>query len=572
MRRTLSAVAALAIASLAAAQLAKYKDWARSPEAYFLTSEERAEWSKTASDTDAEKFIALYWAKRGGDRFREEIQRRIAAADEQFKMRRQRGAESARGRLLIILGGPSRVSQSRAPGEAGPDSGPSTGGPPGSNPFAPGPGEQAIIQTWIYEKGKFDPSWGIGEIRARITVDPQRGADELQKDSAVDRAIAKVAEKSIVSPSAAAAAAPGSTAGAPAVAAPNAPPAAAPAPAGAAASAPVPPAAAALPAATRTSLEALAKSKKEESGFWGGPFRSATGDPFYVVEFYFEGEKAPAGPAKFGGVVSGESGAEVAAFWEDATLSDMKTGSRADKVYERAIVLPPGSYHAAFGIFSADGANAIESTSVSFKLEPRPSEIEVSPLILTNELKPLTKRPGPTDPFVFGSEKPIKVEAKGNHLFSKQDSLWYFYAIQNPKLPEGTAPAAQTPPTPSSADASKAGAAPAEAPKPRIMQRIGVLRDGKPAFAPLTGPAEMQMLAPGYYASGSEIPLATFEPGYYTFTLDVRDLNAPRDSTGFKGIDRQADFIVLKPDGSLPEKAASKPPPPPTPKPRPKKS
>ena len=61
------------------------------------------------------------------------------------------------------------------------------------------------------------------------------------------------------------------------------------------------------------------------------------------------------------------------------------------------------------------------------------------------------------------------------------------------------------------------------------------------------------------YGAGSEIPLATFEPGWYTMTLNVRDLNAPRDSPAFKGVDRREDFVVLKPDGSLPEKAAAKP-------------
>jgi hypothetical protein len=184
-------------------------------------------------------------------------------------------------------------------------------------------------------------------------------------------------------------------------------------------------------------------------------------------------------------------------------------------------------------------------------------------------LKPLTKRPGPTDPFVFGAEKPIKVGPKADRVFSKQDSLWYFYAVENPKLTAPAAAAAQPTPAPG---ATAAAPAAAEVSKPRIMQRIGVLRDGKPAFAPFTGPAEMQMLAAGYYASGSEIPLATFDPGFYTFTLSVRDLNAPRDSAAFKGIDRQADFVVLKPDGTLPEKAAPKPAAAPTPKPRPKKS
>ena len=91
------------------------------------------------------------------------------------------------------------------------------------------------------------------------------------------------------------------------------------------------------------------------------------------------------------------------------------------------------------------------------------------------------------------------------------------------------------------------------------MTRINVQRDGQDAFAPFTGPAELVQTAPGIYSSGNEIPLASFEPGYYTFAISVRDLNAARGSAANKGLDRKEDFVVLMPDGSLPPKAAPKP-------------
>jgi GWxTD domain-containing protein len=569
VKKTVLAAFGLAIAALATAQLSKYKDWAKSPEAYFLTPEERAEWSKLTSDADAEKFIDAYYAKRGGQRFKEEVARRIAAADEQFKLRHERGAESARGRLLVTLGGPSRVTQTRSMSDAGVAGDSGRGAIEGTDSFgsATGAAVGPMVQTWIYDKNKFDPSWDIGELKLQVVVDSQKGMDQLRNAAAADQAIAKIAARSIVNPSAAGAPAAGAAgAASPAPAAGGA----APAPAAASGSAPaaaVPPppaAAASLPAATRASLEAVQKTGKSSPGFWGGSFHAVSGDPFYALAFYFEGGQAPAGGSKFAGVVTSQSGGEAATFWEDATLSDMKTGAQADKVFEKSIVLPAGSYRGAFAIYSADGASALQTASVNFTLEPKSTDFGVSPLILTNELKPLTKRPAETDPFVFGVTKPIKVEPKADRVFSKQDSLWYFYEVSNPKLSE---PAAA--PTPAPAATPGAAVTPAAAePKPRIMQRISVLRDGKPAFAPFTGPAEMQILAPGYYASGSEIPLATFEPGFYTFQVNVRDLNASRDSAGFKGIDRQEEFIVLKPDGTVPERAASKAA---APTPRPKK-
>ena len=87
--------------------------------------------------------------------------------------------------------------------------------------------------------------------------------------------------------------------------------------------------------------------------------------------------------------------------------------------------------------------------------------------------------------------------------------------------------------------------------------------EGKDAFAPFTGPAELQPIAEGYYATGSEIPLAAFEPGYYSFLVKVRDLNAAPGSAASKGIDRKEDFVVLMPDGSMPQKKAAAPPAPP---------
>lgn len=584
MKKALLAFMGLSLAALAMAQLSKYKDWGKSPEAYFLTPSEREEWSKVKTDEEAEKFVATYWAKRDPtpgtpqNEFKDAVMRRIAAADEQFKMRRYaRGSESSRGRVFVTLGPPTRASLQR---EQQPSSAP--GGMAGQPGQSGGFGEQMVASTatWTYEKDKFDPSWDIGAMTVRFSVDPQRGSDELINSGQVERAVAKIAEKSVVNPTAQATGAPAVAPVRPAAppaasgaTAPSQPPAAAP-PATAAA----PAVSATLPAATRASLEAIARESKEHVGaFWGGPFRTVTGDPFYAFEFYVPADKAPAGAVRFGGVVTNEAGQEVASFWEDATLADMKTGSRMDKVYERSIVLPAGSYRAALGLFPADGATAIVSSSAKFQIGAKTSEFDVSPLVLANTLTPLTKRPNPTDPFVFGMEKPIKVEPKGNHVFAKEDSLWYFYTVSNPTLAAGAAPASAEAPAgkPAATPAPAAPGAPAPAPaaaaeaKPRLMARIGVLKDGKPAFAPFTGPAEVQPLSTGYYATGSEIPLSSFDPGYYTFQLNIRDLNAPRDSAAFKGIDRKEDFVVLKPDGSMPEKAAAeKPAPKPTARPK----
>ena len=564
MKRAIITGVGLAFAAISLAQPVKLKDWGKSAEAYFLTPSEKQAWSKVATDDDAAKFIAEYWAKRdpnpatAANEFRDDVNRRIAAADEQFKMRSRRGSETSRGRLLVTLGLPTRVSTARAP--TGVDD---TGGVTApsidtrASPFEQSP---VVVMTWTYAKDRFEPSLGLGELRIRINVDSQRGTDEIVGAGAAEKAIARVAEKSIVSsaPAGVAAAAPSVPAAAtgPSASAPQ-PAAAAPAPAPAtappAASAPPAPAApAALPAEVKAALDTALKSSKVEGAFWSGQFRSLSSEPFFAFQFYVPAEKAAA-PLKFGGLVWNEANQPVASYWEDAVLSDVKSGSRTDKVFDRSITLPPGNYRGAFGLFPASGGAPVSTASATFRLESKPGEFGVSPLILANTLTPLTKRPGPTDPFVFGIEKPIKVEPKGDRTFAKEDSLWYFYAINDPTV---TA-AAAAPPAPSATPGAGAAPAPAAAePKPRIMTRVTVMRDGKEAFQPMTSPAELQPLGPNYYASGSEIPLASFEPGYYTFAIHVRDLNAPRDSTAFKGIERKEDFVVLNADGSLPARAA----------------
>ncbi len=579
MKRVFIALAGLAVAVAALADLSKYKDWDRSPEAYFLTPAERAEWKKVSTDEEADKFIALYYAKRGGEAFKTEISRRIAAADQQFKLARyKRGADSVRGHLFVVLGPPSRVGQTRAQ-QAG------TGLPDGAT--IPGIDVQsgadvnaAITYTWTWDKDRLPPVLEVSELRATIEVDPRVGSDELRSGAAVEKAMAALAEKSIVNPDATltasgAAAAPSAPAarapatGAPAPAPAGSAPAAAPAPAAGATAAIVP-----LPAAVKSALEAAGSAGVGEAGFWSGTFRSPTGDDFLAFQFYLPANKAAFAsgtPLKLGGFVTDASGSEVNSFWEDAVFSEVAEGTRKDRAVDKSVALPPGSYKGTFGLFAAEGQPPVASTNVPFTLNPKTTEFEVSPLILSSGLVPLTRRPGPNDPFVFGTDKPIKVEPKGDHSFMKQDSLWYFYVVMNPSVPasaaapaEGAAPAPGT--TPDGAAAASAPAA--EAPRPVVLTKINVQRDGKDAFQAATIPADLMQISGGRYGAGSEIPLASFEPGYYTFAVRVWDRNAPAGSAAKKGYDRKEDFVVLMPDGSLPPKRAAAAPAAPTPKPK----
>src|SRR5579864_2111106 len=74
----------------------KYKNWDKSPEAYFLTSDERAQWKKIQTDADAQNFILDYKAKRGPE-FEKLLAERVAAADKYLSAGETKGSETLRG-------------------------------------------------------------------------------------------------------------------------------------------------------------------------------------------------------------------------------------------------------------------------------------------------------------------------------------------------------------------------------------------------------------------------------------------------------------------------------------------
>ena len=80
------------------------EDWANSPEAYFLTKEERAEWYRLASRDARADFKERYWLKRdpspgtGKNEFREMVSSRIKTADSRFAIEKTPGSRTARGR------------------------------------------------------------------------------------------------------------------------------------------------------------------------------------------------------------------------------------------------------------------------------------------------------------------------------------------------------------------------------------------------------------------------------------------------------------------------------------------
>jgi GWxTD domain-containing protein len=204
--RTLAVLLALA-ASAAAAGLSKYKDWADSPQAYFLSKAEREAWAAVRTDEEAEKFIAGYQAARGKG-FAAAIQSRIDVAEKTYRTGKAKGARSPQGRTLVLLGEPTTVERrtakdksvsdpSGAAGLAYSDQGGKAGGGaanPLSNVGGPGPNTMRGMQApepgfirWIYRDSKVPP--GVGQKELIVTFDDDAAGNVTFQDPAAAEAV-----------------------------------------------------------------------------------------------------------------------------------------------------------------------------------------------------------------------------------------------------------------------------------------------------------------------------------------------------------------------------------------------
>jgi GWxTD domain-containing protein len=95
-------------APLFAATGEKFKDWEKSPQAYFMTQAEHQQWSAIRTPEEAQQFIDNFLAKRG-PKFPTEVADRAAQADKYLTIGKLPGSQTLRGKLVILLGPPSQM-------------------------------------------------------------------------------------------------------------------------------------------------------------------------------------------------------------------------------------------------------------------------------------------------------------------------------------------------------------------------------------------------------------------------------------------------------------------------------
>jgi GWxTD domain-containing protein len=525
-------VVAASFALSAFALSSDYLEWGRGPASYLMTKDEAAQWKTITSDDDAKAFVTLFWARRDPtpatprNEFREEYERRVATADKSFAIDKGRGAMTDRGKMLILFGRPKKIEggnnqrQGSMPGMTGGlgdrgtlqgaptlGNGVATGTPSNMDDFTAG-GATATDegQIWTYEGEGTSAIFPTARAQLRFVDKDGKGKFILQRGGVdVGAAERKAIEKAIVRPNLTMA----DLATAPA-----------PAAAAAAAAMPIPETPAAPLELTTESLKAAvaefkaaAKSpySKQSYATWG-EYVTADGETFVPVQVYVpKSAGITAGqPLTFFGVVQDESGKSVAAFEEPARL----VASKDDLFVDRSLtMLPAGKYRGYFGLAENGKPLTLVSADMQLAGSLDKAATGVSPLILSNNVYPLTEAQKVDDPYAFGG---LKVVPKGDKVFRNTDDLWYFVELRNPGVAEA--------PATTEGAVSIGGAT-----MPKVQIKIdveGTDNTGK-KIKMAAPPREIEAAeikgVPGHYALGNAIPLASFKPGEYTFNVKVID-------------------------------------------------
>lgn len=486
IRMLLSTALLVAVAASSFALSTESTEWGQGPAQFLMTKEETARWKSIKTDEEAKAFVDLFWARRDPtpatprNEFREVFEARVEYADKNLATsKRVRGSVTDRGKVFVLFGQPKRIERSGAGQPAG---------------FATSEQQsEAPMMQWVYEGDEAKNMFGATHAAIRFVDRAGTGEFRLERGT-VDVAASqqRAITKAITQPDL--------------TAVPTYTTDAALVPVNA-------PTAAAAPAvqteltteslkAAVAELKAASKNPYQKQIFtsWG-EFVTPAGTYFVPVILYVP-KAAGLDATKsftFFGVVQDESGKNVLAFEQPATL----VASKDDLYIDTSLTsLPAGKNRGFFGLAENGKPVAMVASDMTLAGSLDKDATAISSLILSNNVYPMSEAQEATDPFAFGG---VKVIPKADKVFRSSDELWYFFELRHPGLSEEAAP------------------------MPKIQAKLdveGTTKEGKKVkmSAPPSEVAAIEMKGvPGHYGVGSSIPLATFKPGDYTFTVKVID-------------------------------------------------
>jgi GWxTD domain-containing protein len=451
--------------------------WNKSPEAYYMTAAERAEWKNIASPQDAQRFIDEYYRKRG-EQFGKDVRTRIDIADKNFKLDKTRGSETAKGRVYMLLGTPSTSRTNRTVDDA-------REGVPGVRQIGGGTmggigpsitaserfENQAVMGTqWIYERDRLPEELGLSQLKVQFVYDARRGFEVVENLGNVEPKLLEAAE--IISKRYMASA---GTANA---------------------------ARSMMPAeAPEAQADPLWNATPTLNGaiFSGDSFLSPREEPYYAFTYFVPKTATAFAEWKSGLLVSlvrNEAGKQVVSDRQQVDLAAYDTASGA-RYIDRSILLPPGKYEGLFALYSPDGVTLLSSHRTSFEVAA-PTAQRASGLFLSSRIDTLSAQ-DPLDPFTFVA---TKYAVRADRQFRAADKLAFFAFVANPT----------------------------GSPSPKLMQRMVFRRDGKEFARTPLEPAQLTQTGPNTFLVATAFDPETFPAGHYSLVLQVHDYNAPEGS------------------------------------------
>ncbi len=476
------------------------EDWSKSPEAYFLTSEERQEWSRLRSRESRVDFIERYWLKRDpspgtpGNEFQDLVRARIKTADAKYAIGKKTGSRASQGYVFIVFGTPARVQQShQAPLER-----------PRNDEFGTPPSAVGLVEgnettiSWYYNRErtpKLLEMLNIPTLQINFVIEPNRPRDDLQNPGLVHDYNEKLARRSIVNP--------------------DLVPAAAPVAAAAPAAVLAAPRSALLPLApaVRAALEKAPPQgtpEDEKRPIFGTAVLWGARDKPDTMAWVFlpEGMAPDAQNLAIHALIRADDGGrEVLTGSEPASPTTLLPTVRPGRVLKRHFDLAPGNYTASLAVTGSND-RLVASATVPLRVPELETDFAISSMLLSAGTSPTRK--GGDESFQLGS---VDALPRADATFSKSESLWYFVQLAN------------------------------VAQDAKITQELRLMR-GPRTVAARTAPAELQEIAPGRYAMGYELPLASLEAGTYVLYVTVRD------GQGHSAL-RRADFRLLEAPGKV---------------------
>lgn len=435
-------------------------DWADSPEAYFLTGQERSEWlAVRASQAERDAFVVRYWLRRDPtpgtekNEFRDLVRARIKLADERFKIAETDGSRTARGLALVVFGIPARTIERPVPRADR-----------ASAPTGPNDGLEIVV-IWTYQKDrtpKILEMLGRPELEFTFYIEPERKRDRFDIETKARDLQQIVAARSIVNPE---------VGGLPAIAA-------------------VPPRwmplalmSDTLPAATD---DALLSGRGNERVHFG--HATLLGKRQITAWFFVPGDVRLTNARIAGRFVSPDQNAEAIRFSLDVTPTDELLSAGLGNTYGVRIPMPaPGSYSAALALF--DSSRVIATAAIA-KLEIAPADetgFQISNLAISGGLGSVRTN---DDAFAWGD---VRILPRSDSTFHSAESLWYFVQVAHPSSVEG------------------------------LITEVRLRKDNKPHGDATRVAAEAGPIGNGLYLIGRELPLTSLEAGSYSLYVTVID-------------------------------------------------